>query len=218
MNIAKPTMKELLKEIHKLISEGLIYASYELLEFLSNRDQLLKYKHHFEYLKAKNIEVAMNYNCLCSDNAIVSKYISRIRVYFDYGQYDLVIKEASKALYNTNYPIFYYYLGKAYYKNQNYDLAIDYFNEYKKLHTEKFAKANLYLYSIYRYKKDFSKANKFISDIEDIEATYQEYTFNYFNYIPYSDKNNKFQDKYDSKPAKILQKIYMKEEDFLKRD
>lgn len=88
---------------------------------------------------------AMNRNSLFSDTEIVSKYISEIRFYFNYGHYHLVIKETSKVLYNTNYPIFYYYLGKVYYKNKDYDSAINFFNIYKELNAEKYAKVNLYL-------------------------------------------------------------------------
>lgn len=71
---------------------------------------------------------------------------------------------------------------------------------------------------IYRNRKDFSRANKLMSDVEDIKATYEDYAFDNYNYIRYNNINNKFDDKYDAKPVKILQKIHINEEDFLKRD
>lgn len=110
---------------------------------------------------------------------------------YHYHNYDLEIayNYYTWGLYATDAPIFYYYIGKVYYKSNMYKDAMYYFNQYIKLGTTKINKAYLYLSKISeKYKKEkksinYSKhvkmCNKLFGQDYDFYSLYEEESDNY---------------------------------------
>ncbi len=214
--------KEILLEMNRLIDDGKFhFLINKILNEISSTDKLNKNGCVIDYLKAKNIEGSLNRVLLCSDSELINDRLDKIRRLLNGKKYEEAKRVAYNSLYSTNYPIFYYYLGKCCFKLGDYDSTEEYFAQYRQFGAEKYFKTNVYLYSIYRYRRKNMKeqANSFIHDIEEICSCLDINDFMVdFNYIPYNLSNNRVEDYYDLKPTHMLAKVKMKEEDFLKRD
>lgn len=213
ISVCSPSIEEVLKEINTLIPMDMNVAISNVLEMLSKRDVFQKYSYNIEYVRAKNIECILKEN-MGQDNATIEK----IQSYFESECYDKVLSLSDAAFQETNDPVFLYYLGKAYYKLGQFDLSLHYFLQYKQVATSKYHKVQLYLFHIYKIQHKYSQAYQVMSELSHIESLYFDFSFEYGDYIPYNYVNNRFRNQYDSKSSKVLSKIHMNEEDFLKRD
>ena len=116
-------------------------------------------------------------------------------------------------LYKTNNNIFNYYIGKVYYKINDYKKAFQYLKEYSIKGAKKYTKAKIYMWAMYRQKYQFNEANKLVTEIAKINEL-EGNCFNYKTLISY-DLHKIYEDKFDMKPKRLLKKIKIREEDFL---
>ena len=216
INLHGISSKEILLEVNELIECKKHKLVSRLLVDLECQGSLKDKQVVIDYLRAKNIEYSLK-DCLTADDKLlIERRIQKIRNMLKSKNYKGAVKIAINSLNSMNYPIFYYYLGKAYFKMKHYEDACNCFLEYKKLDTKKHFTSNIYLYLLHKYKlkNQRNHANKYINEINEICSC-----LNINDFVP--DVNNYAMDEfehYDKKPYKMLRKIKMCEEDFLKRD
>lgn len=217
--IAKPFIRETLKELNDMIPMQMSSAVSKTLCLLEEKDVLKRYSPLISYLRAKNIETCMNQNRLLPDKNKTAKLIDKIRLSYKNKQYDQMIKYSVKGIEQTNHPVFLYYIGKAYFKKKEYEKALEYLLQYNKLGVDKYPVACLYLYRIYQYIGKMDRSAQVLKDVMEVETFFSDFSFEYReNYNLYKSSKVARSDYYDSKPNKILKKVKMKEKDFIKRN
>ena len=189
-----------------------------MLDIAQEKDLIHKYNHIINYLRVKNNE---NLNSQeANTNKKSEEIIDSIRICLENECYDSACEIAHQGLSITSNPIFYYYLGKIYYKKRELDVALEYFNIYKSVSINKYPKVQIYIYHIYLVQKRKKDAIQLIKNTLEIESMFGDFNFQGINTFPIEDieKKNNDEWEHDLKPYRILRRINISEEEFLKRD
>jgi len=150
----------------------------EAINLMTEFDFLKKNKEQLKILKTAINEVNHINNLNNDQLEVYNIAISKGSYY--YHEYDLenTYDYYTLGLYVTEAPIFYYYIGKIYYKCNMYKDAMYYFEQYIKLGTTKINKAYLYLSKISeKFKKEKKSVNysKYVQMTNDLLSS--EYDF-----------------------------------------
>ena len=132
-----------------------------------------------ELEKAKQYlsQVPQNTDCSFFYNRIAEKQLATEvkEKYLDTGRYALEIEEYELAydyftagLYVSNNPLFYYYLGKLFYKLNRLSKAMSYFNKYQNIGSLKLNKCYFYLFLISKRKK-LAGSGEYLGKFKDID-------------------------------------------------
>lgn len=191
-----------------------------ILDIAQEKDLLHKYDHVISYLRVKNTESLTSRIDDTNNNEISEEIIESIRICIENECYDSACEIAHQGLNVTNNPIFYYYLGKIYYKKRDLDLALEHFNIYKSISINKYPKVQIYMYHIYLVQKRKKDAMELIKNTLELESMFGDFNFQGINTFPIDDNEKKNNDEWehDLKPYRLLRRINVCEEEFLKRD
>jgi len=92
----------------------------------------------------------------------------------DNNNMDLALDYYTIGLFMTNHPIFYYYIGKMYYKKHNFLDAYNYLHKYNEFGGKKYCKSSLYLYLMEKNKENISSANNIRQEINELNRIFHE--------------------------------------------
>ena len=197
-----------LKECNKLVDIDL-YLAKDFLKKIIEKNTNNKSLNKIEYIKNK-IQNKEQYNKYTEqDRELINYYINSAKEYIEQENYEYALYTYEAGLYITKNNIFNYYIGKTYYKLENYKISNKYLLKYNEKGTEKLEKSTLYICminSIFNNKKNNKKILdnlKQLSYLEDFSFELDEL---------YDD----FNEDYD-KSRKVLSKINLTEEDFMKQ-
>ena len=99
---------------------------------------------------------------------IKEKYLDTGRYALENEEYELAYDYLTAGLYLSNNPLFYYYLGKLFYKLNKLSKAMGYFNKYRNVGSLKLNKCYFYLFLISKRKK-LSGSGEYLGKFKDID-------------------------------------------------
>ncbi len=202
-----------LKDIVFLIQRGYIEEAKNLLnKAISNENKSTK---KIKFIK-KLLEEKENY-MLKSDQEReqIEEYKRLGRINYKTRKLNNALDKYKSGLDATGENVFNYYIGKIYFKMDDFNHAEEYLIKYKENNgADKYLKSILYRTSIKLKKHNYKKYNKLLKEFNEIASIYYGITTNMFK--PYIFKNG--EEIYDRKPMSLLKTIKMTEEDFVKKD
>lgn len=213
------SISDLCYSANKFIENKKHFLADNILDIAEEKDLLHKYGHIINYLRVKNSESLTSSTYDTKMNEITDEIIENVRIYLENSCYDSACEMAHQGLIVTNNPIFYYYLGKIYYKKRELDLALEHFNIYSSMSVSKYPKVQIYMYHIYLTQKHKKDAIQLVRNTIEIESMFEDFNFKGIDSLPIEaeEKKRNRDWKNDLKPRKVLQRINMCEEEFLKR-
>ncbi len=166
------TNKELLTDENKLkIAKVLVVEDFNIAgELIKN---INKEKYDLEScVVEKMINEQKIYNELSEDQKkIFAKAKEMGKMYLEIKNFREAYDWYTMGLYVTKHPVFYYYIGKTFYKLGKNLEARSWFNDYRVCGGEKFTKSMLYLGKIYQNWNNIDKALKLFSTADIIDET-----------------------------------------------
>ena len=147
----------LMKECSNLIDSNDYNNAEIFIENTKNIDRAHIYSKEIKYLETKSNDLKIYKNLDDLKKEQINNYINLGRKLNHNELYNDALNIYNEAYNKTNYNLFFYYIGKMYYKLNDYTASERFLKYYNSVGVLKYNKSRLYLIKIYQKKKQFNK-------------------------------------------------------------